>query len=58
MSFVQVATPRVPFEQASRRTVQRRVNKMRETRGALSVELAEEVRALQTRAPFSSWSTT
>ena len=46
ISFVQVATPRVSTEQASQRTVHRRVTALREMRGALSVDLAEEVRAL------------
>ena len=48
ISFVQVATPRVSTEQASQRTVHRRVTAFLDMRGALSVDLADggEVNAL------------
>ena len=41
-----VMTARVPTEEASQKTVQHRVHALREVRGALAVDLVEEVRAL------------
>ena len=41
-----MTTPRVSTEEASQRTVKRRITAIREVREALSVDLGEEVRAL------------
>ena len=46
ISLIHVTTPRVSTEEASQRTVKRRITAIREVREALSVDLGEEVRAL------------
>ena len=43
---MQVTTARVHTQEASQKTVQRRVHTLKEVRGALAVDIAEEVKAL------------